>query len=133
VALSTSLVDDRVEEGTVTEVRVAVANTTDKGLPMTVAIVGVPGGLEPRHDQLRELVKSGEVAAYEVTGRDVVLYWRDMRPRERKDVTISLLAAVPGQYTGPASRAYLYYTDEHKHWVAGSRVTIVAGPGRGQL
>jgi len=33
---------------------------------MTVAIVGLPGGLEPRHDQLKELVKAGRIAAYEV-------------------------------------------------------------------
>ena len=26
----------------------------------------------------------------------------------------------------PASRAYLYYTDEHKHWVDGLSVTITA-------
>ena len=39
---------------------------------------------------------------------------------------ISLVAAVPGTYTGPASRAYLYYTDEHKHWVQGLKVNIAA-------
>jgi len=37
---------------------------------------------------------------------------------------ISLVAAIPGRYTGPASRTYLYYTDEHKHWVEGLKVTI---------
>ena len=24
---------------------------------------------------------------------------------------------VPGEYRGPASRAYLYYTSDEKHWV----------------
>jgi hypothetical protein len=33
-------------------------------------------------------------------------------------------AAVPGTYTGPASRAYLYYTDEFKCWTQGLGVTI---------
>jgi hypothetical protein len=32
------------------------------------------------------------------------------------ELALSLAAAVPGAYAGPASRAYLYYTDEHKHW-----------------
>jgi hypothetical protein len=126
VKLTTSLVDERLDEGTTTEAKVVVENLTDEGRPMTVAIVGVPGGLEPRHDQLKELVKSGQIAAYEVTGRDVVLYWRDMAPREKKEIALSLLAAVPGVYTGPASRAYLYYTDEHKHWVPGAKVIIGA-------
>jgi hypothetical protein len=34
------------------------------------------------------------------------------------------VAAVPGTYTGPASRAYLYYTDEFKTWVGGLKVAI---------
>jgi len=33
---------------------------------------------------------------------------------------------VPGKYTGPASRAYLYYTDEFKTWVDGVSVDISA-------
>jgi hypothetical protein len=37
---------------------------------------------------------------------------------------VSLLAAVPGDYTAPASRAYLYYTDEFKTWVEGARVKV---------
>jgi hypothetical protein len=37
---------------------------------------------------------------------------------------LSLVAAVPGSYTGPASRAYLYYTDEYKNWAPGLKVHI---------
>ncbi len=57
-------------------------------------------------------------------GRDVVLYWRSMAAGAKVDVPLSLIAAVPGTYTGPASRAYLYYTDEHKRWVEGVKVTV---------
>ena len=35
-----------------------------------------------------------------------------------------LQGAVPGSYTGPASRAYLYYTDEYKSWAPGLKVNI---------
>ena len=59
-------------------------------------------------------------------GREVVLYWREMKAGQQVRLPLSLVAAVPGTYTAPASRAYLYYTDEFKDWVAGSRVTIVA-------
>jgi hypothetical protein len=38
---------------------------------------------------------------------------------------VNVLAAIPGNYTGPASRSYLYYTDEHKSWVDGLRVKVV--------
>jgi hypothetical protein len=124
VHLEAALRDQAVDEGGVTEVAVVVVNRTGETIPMPVAIIGVPGGLEVRHDQLKELVKAGKIAAYEVLGRDVVLYWRALKPEERVELPISLIAAVPGTYTGPASRAYLYYTDEHKHWVEGLKAEI---------
>jgi hypothetical protein len=49
-----------------------------------------------------------------------------MQPKEQRRVPLSLIAAVPGKYTGPASRAYLYYGDEHKTWVAGLAADIAA-------
>ncbi len=124
VSLEVSLAKTALTEGEPTEARVLVANKTDQKLPTAVAIFGVPGGLEVRHDQLKELVKKKTVDAYEVIGRDVVLYWRGMEPKKRIDVPLSLIAAVPGTYTGPASRAYLYYTDEHKTWQDGVKVSI---------
>jgi hypothetical protein len=54
----------------------------------------------------------------------VVLYWRALEAEQRVELPISLTAAIPGSYTGPASRAYLYYTDEHKQWVDGLAVEI---------
>lgn len=47
-----------------------------------------------------------------------------MAAKAKVKLSISLVAAVPGAYTGPASRAYQYYTDEFKHWVAGLKATI---------
>jgi hypothetical protein len=119
VSLQTSLAATAVAEGELVEVTVAVRNRSNEKLPTVVAVVGVPGGLEPRHDQLKELVKRGAIDAYEVLGREVVLYWRGMDAGAETSVPISLVAAVPGRYTAPASRAYQYYTDEHKTWVPG--------------
>lgn len=124
VELETSLARGTVAEGEVLEAVARVRNVTDANLPTVVAIVGIPGGLEPRHDQLKELVKKGAVDAYEVLGRDVVLYWRGMEKKQVREVPLSLVAAVPGRYVGPASRAYEYYTDEHKVWRDGLAVTV---------
>ena len=120
--LGTSKAD--VTEGELVDVTATVTNKTQEHLPTVVAIVGLPGGLEPRHDQLKELVKKGAIDQYEVRGRDVVLYWRGMEAGASNRVPLSLVAAVPGRYTGPASRAYLYYTDEDKVWLKGLHVTV---------
>lgn len=126
VGLTVALAETRIAEGKVTEAQVTVVNRRDKAVPTPIAIIGIPGGLEVRHDQLKELVKSGKIAAYEVLGREVVLYWRLLDANQKVELPLSLVAAIPGFYTGPASRAYLYYTDEHKEWVNPLRVTIVA-------
>ncbi|MFZ2959215.1 MAG: MG2 domain-containing protein [Candidatus Ozemobacteraceae bacterium] len=124
LALSASLKDSALMEGAVTEAIVQVENKTKDPLPMPVAIIGIPGGLEVRHDQLKELVKKRVIAAYEVVGRDVVLYWRGLESEQKVDLQISLVAAVPGTYEGPACRSYLYYTDEFKIWSAGIKAVI---------
>jgi hypothetical protein len=116
--------DTTIPEGAATEADVIVTNKTGDTLPTPIAIIGLPGGLEPRHDQLKELVKSDRIAAYEVRGRQVILYWRDIQPNEQIEIPISLTAAIPGKYTAPASRAYLYYTDEFKQWQPGMTATI---------
>jgi len=124
IGIDVSLKDRQVQEGGVTEARVSITNKSDQPIPTPVAIIGIPGGLEVRHDQLKELVKSGRIDAYEVIGREVVLYWRYIKPNDRFDLPLSLVAAIPGVYTGPASRAYLYYTDEFKNWAPGLKVSI---------
>ena len=124
ITVATTLGNAKLAEGDITEVGVTIANLAEKVVTNPVAIVGIPGGLEVRHDQLKELVKSKQIAAYEVLGRDVVLYWRELAADATVRLPISVTAAVPGDYTGPASRTYLYYTDEHKHWVAGLSVSI---------
>jgi hypothetical protein len=130
VGLDVQLTDVEVAEGEITEARVRCENRTQETIPTPIAIIGIPGGLEVRHDQLKDLVKSGSVAAYEVVGREVRLYWRGMAPGQKHDLTLSLVAAVPGVYTGPASRAYLYYSDEDKQWTDPLRVSIQAKRSR---
>lgn len=126
VGLRTSLSRVRVAEGEAVDVAVEVVNRTKEGLPMVTAIVGLPGGLEARADQLKELVREGKVDAFEARGRDVILYWRGLAPQGKAALTLSCVASVPGAYEGAASRAYLYYADEHKDWQDGLRVQVAS-------
>jgi alpha-2-macroglobulin-like protein len=79
--------------------------------------------------QLTDLREKGAVSFFEVRGRELVLYWRELAPEQRVTLTVDLVCDVPGEYRGPASRAYLYYTSDHKHWVEPLAVKIrPAGP-----
>ena len=124
--LETEITDKTAKEGEPIEIVAHLKNKTDKGLPMTLAIVGLPGGVEVRHEQLKEAVKAGKFSFYEVIGRDVVIYYRDLAPNAEKEIVISAIAAVPGTWTGPSSRGYLYYTPEEKKWAEGLGIVIQA-------
>lgn len=125
VRLATALAKSEIREGEAVDLEVGLVNVAGEEVPMTVAIVGLPGGLESRADQLKELVKQGKIDFFETRGRDVVLYLRGLAAGARRSLSLSLVAALPGRYTGAASRAYLYYTPEDKHWVTPLEATIV--------
>jgi hypothetical protein len=64
--------------------------------------------------QLDELKSKGLVDFYETRQREVIVYFRSMGPSAQKAFDLDLLAQVPGTFHGPASQAYLYYTDEFR-------------------
>jgi hypothetical protein len=70
--------------------------------------------------------KPGEISAWETRGRELVLYWRDLAPEKKIEVNLELICRVPGQYSGPASRAYLYYNADTKCWVDPLKIKIAA-------
>ena len=74
--------------------------------------------------QLKELRPKGLIAFYETRAREVILYFRQLKPSQTLTLPLHLVATVPGTYTAPASSAYLYYTDEHKTWVKPIAVTV---------
>jgi uncharacterized protein YfaS (alpha-2-macroglobulin family) len=110
--------------GASVKVKVDIGNTSASGLPMVIARIGVPGGLEQQKWQLDELKKKGLVDFYETREREIIVYFRSMAPQAHKKFDLDLLAAVPGTYTAPASQAYLYYTDEHRRYADPVKMTI---------
>jgi hypothetical protein len=109
--------DGSVSAGDNLTVKAMMENDSQSGQPMTVAIIGLPGGVQPRVEQLDELQQAGTFDYYELRGREVILYWRAVEPGEVKEIDFNVTATIPGKYTGPASRAYLYYTAEEKVWI----------------
>ena len=55
-----------------------------------------------------------------------MLYWRDLKPEAKIEVNLDLIANVPGEFRGAASRAYLYYNADAKSWVKPLEVKIEA-------
>lgn len=124
VNLETKLAAEEVKTGENVRLTAVLKNTTKDGLPMTLAILGIPGGLSAQPWQLKELQDKGVFDFYEVIGSDVVLYYRQMKPEETKTVHLDLKAEIKGTYESPASCAYLYYTAEDKVWVKANKISI---------
>jgi hypothetical protein len=124
VSLSTTLNAETAKVGETVRMTAVLKNVTAEGLPMTMAILGIPSGLSAQPWQLKELMDKKRVDFYEVNKNYVVFYYRDMAPSEVQTINLDLKAEVPGMYEAPASSAYLYYTNEFKWWEAGTRVVV---------
>lgn len=124
VHLQTKLSAKQVNVGETLRLTAILKNTTTQGQPMTMAIIGIPAGFSAQPWQLKELQEKGIVDFYEISGNNIACYYRDMAPGEEQKINLDLKAEIPGEYSAPASSAYLYYTNEHKHWVGLDKVYV---------
>jgi hypothetical protein len=126
VAIEAVLRQTTVAEGATVALDVTVTNATSEGQPMALARIGLPAGLDLPTRVLEDLQRSGAFAFWELRGRELALYWRDLAPAAVRRVPLDLVARVPGRSTGAASCAYLYYTPAARRWAAPLVVDVVA-------
>lgn len=124
VDLQTHLAKSELKMGETVRLDAVISNKTQTGQPMSLVRLGLPGGLTFQNWQLKELREKGQIAFFETRAREVILYFRDMKPGEVKKLGIDLVASVPGSYSGPASSAYLYYNDTDKTWTSPLNINI---------
>ena len=79
---------------------VKVTNATDAGVPMTLARVGLPGGLTFQTWQLQELRDKKLIDFYETRAREVILYFRALPPSAVRDIPLELMADRAGHVHG---------------------------------
>lgn len=134
VTLAAKLAKTDVVEGDVVRLDVSVTNRKAAPQGMVVAVVGIPAGLKLPEDMKQMVALTNRpadgaeprVSHWETKGRELVLYWRGMTPNQSVSVALDLVADVPGEYRGPAGRAYLYYDADSKCWVEPLEVKIRA-------
>lgn len=124
VRLKTSLGTNNTKVGETVRLNIQLQNITEKGLPMTMAVIGIPSGLSLQPWQLKEIQEKEKVDFYELSKNYLVLYYRQMAPGETRELSLDLRAEIAGVYRAPASSAYLYYTNEYKHWVDGEFIKL---------
>ncbi|KAJ5074730.1 polyubiquitin-like [Anaeramoeba ignava] len=99
LSISTKLKEEKMKLGETSEIHVSVENLENQESGMVVAIIGIAGGIETRFEQLQNLVKKGIVSSFELFGaRQVVFYWRGMKPNQKIEFDIEVLATIPGKF-----------------------------------
>jgi hypothetical protein len=116
--LDARLARPKAAEGDLVRLDVTVENASDKEQGPVVAVVGLPAGLSVSEGDTKGL------APFEVRGRELVLTWRGLTPRQKVTLPVDLVCRVPGSYTGPASRAYLPAAAGPTFWAEPLRMTI---------
>ena len=103
--LKAALEKTEVNEGDPVRLTVKVKNVSGAGQGMAVAIVGLPAGLIVPEDlkQLKEHCKTPAggnrplLGAFEINGRELVLYWRDMAKDQEIALPIDLVVPRAGR------------------------------------
>ena len=124
VELQTSLSEAAITLGETVRLTSAVKNLIKEGLPMTVALIGIPAGLSPQPWQLKEMQETKKIDYYEIKKNYIILYFRQLLPEAVREVNLDLKSEITGDFESPASSAYLYYTNEFKSWDSGKRIVI---------
>lgn len=124
VSLNTIISNQTYQVGETMRMTISVKNKTNKPLPMTTAIVGIPSGTSAQPWQLKELIDQTKADYFELFDNYLVFYWKELNSSEEKIIQLDLKAEVAGSYIAPPSTVYLYYANEFKHWIKGNQVTI---------
>lgn len=126
LVLRTTLRSRSVQEGEPVALDVALENSTGADVPTPIVRLGLPAGCELPTRVLEDLQRSGRFDHWELQGRDLVLYWRQMPARSERTFVLDLVARVPGTSSGAASRAWPYYAPTRHRWAAPLEIEIRA-------
>jgi hypothetical protein len=124
VDLKTKMSSKTANVGETVRLTATLTNLKNKGIPSTMAIIGIPAGFTFQPWQLKEMQEKKVFDYYEVSGNNIAIYYRCMAPDAVKEINIDLKAEMPGTFDAPASSAYLYYTNEYKTWSGLDKITI---------
>jgi len=126
LVLRTALRSRSVLEGEPVALDVTLENGTDQDVPTPIVRLGLPAGCELPTRVLEDLQRSGQFDHWELQGRDLVLYWRQLPQRSERTFVLDLVARVPGTSSGAASRAWPYYAPTRHRWTAPLEIEIRA-------
>jgi uncharacterized protein YfaS (alpha-2-macroglobulin family) len=92
---------------------------------MTIVDLGIPPGFVVQTDAFEELKTKGVIERYSLTGRQVILYFREIRGGEPISFRYQLRAKFPVRAKTPSSKVYQYYEPEVMNEAAPVVLTVL--------
>lgn len=91
---------------------VKVTNNRDKAAQMIIVDLGLPPGFQAATPDLDALVQKKVIQKYEMTGRQIILYFEKIEANATIEFSYTLQAKFPLKAQTPKSRVYEYYNPE---------------------
>jgi uncharacterized protein YfaS (alpha-2-macroglobulin family) len=105
---------DRTElaSNDIVNVTATIRNNRAGAARMVLVDLGLPPGFKLMPEKLEKLVKSGRIEKFSVTGRQIIVYLRELVDGDPIELEYQLLAKYPLRAKTPKSTAYEYYNPE---------------------
>ncbi len=93
---------------------ITVRNNTPVVTSMIVVDLGIPPGFSVEAEDLANLVESGTIAKYKLTGRQIIVYLEELKANQVVKLAYRLRAKFPIKAKTPQSRVYEYYNPDNQ-------------------
>ncbi|HQM50910.1 MAG TPA: MG2 domain-containing protein [Candidatus Hydrogenedentes bacterium] len=94
--------------------RVKVTNNRPNAAQMIIVDLGIPPGFEVQAADLEKLVENKTIQKYEMTGRQIIVYFERIDGNGVIEFQYALRAKFPLRAQTPSSRVYDYYNPENE-------------------
>ncbi len=125
-AVSVDYDKDKLETEDLVTAKVSVKNATGGAANMVVVDLGIPPGFQVQTDALDKLVADKKITRYDLTGRQIILYFEKLAGGKNFEFSYQLKAKYPVVVQTPRSRAYAYYNPEQQGIAKPQKLTVTA-------
>lgn len=103
---------ENFKKGSIVQLNYQLKNDGKSGLPQTVVVIPLAGGLEFVPEQLKMLIDKKYCDYYEIMDGQLLVYFAELGPGEVRNIPISCMALFSGEFSIAQAKAYLYYQPE---------------------
>lgn len=115
----------RLKKDDILSCRVTLRYNRPEPANMTIVDLGLPPGFEVQADGFQALKDRGVIEQYSVTGRQVILYFRELPAGKPVSFEYRLRAKYPVKAKAPGASAYQYYEPAVRSSTSPFEITVL--------